>query len=533
MQETDIIMTKLKITSAALLLFTVAVSAQTFSSPLGSEKKPWTAIPQGNSDTYKFVVLPDKTGGSETGAFEKAIEEINRIAPDFVINVGDLVEGFVSDVKFSEPQWADMKQRLSKLEVPFFLVGGNHDLSSQAQTEDYIRRFGCTYYSFSYGPDLFLVLDTQEHSGRDISDTQVEYFRKVLDSWKGRHIYVFMHSPLWYPQNHGGYEYIDDMLQGHQYTVFSGHTHIYYYEERGGMEYYVVATAGGDSELRGAEVGEFDHYMLVTARDGKPAIANIPIGAMVANDVVNKNNAPVIGYMLGGGFLKVPYLILENKAPESFTFTLKAENPMDIPMHYAFAFPDAPGLRFEPCQSEGTLAPHESKSFEIKAGCKGIDEVGRIKISTTCGYSLNGKMKDIAGTTSLFTDIIRNLPLGSVEQICCRDPYKIEESWDYHGVDDGWFEFSVEHGRKSVKVSVTPHDDIRATDRMFVVFESGGSVKEYEVNLDDAVVDIPAKLVKDNRFSLNIKWIDNDDIQELDPSVLWWRLPDKPGEFRF
>ncbi|MBQ0086574.1 MAG: metallophosphoesterase, partial [Bacteroidales bacterium] len=130
-------MTKLKITSAALLLFTVAVSAQTFSSPLTSEKKPWTAIPQGNSDTYKFVVLPDKTGGSETGAFEKALEEINRIAPDFVINVGDLVEGFVSDVKFSEPQWADMKQRLSKLEVPFFLVGGNHDLSSQAQTEDY------------------------------------------------------------------------------------------------------------------------------------------------------------------------------------------------------------------------------------------------------------------------------------------------------------------------------------------------------------------------------------------------------------
>ena len=58
-------------------------------------------------------------------------------------------------------------------------------------------------------------------------------------------------------------------------------------------------------------------------------------------------------------------------------------------------------------------------------------------------------------------------------------------------------------------------------------------VKEYEVSMDDAVVNIPVKLVKDNRFSLNIKWIDNDDVRELDPSVLWWRLPDKPGEFRF
>ncbi|MCQ2174718.1 MAG: hypothetical protein MJY61_06270, partial [Bacteroidales bacterium] len=177
--------------------------------------------------------------------------------------------------------------------------------------------------------------------------------------------------------------------------------------------------------------------------------------------------------------------------------------------------------------------PHESLSFEINAESNGIDEVGRIQISTTCGYSLDGKLKDIDGTTSLFTDIIHELPLGGVERICCRDPYKVEESWDYHGVDDGWFEFSVERGRKSVKVSVIPHDDIRATDRLFVVFESGGAVKEYEVSMDDAVVDIPAKLVKGNRFSLNIKWIDNDDVQELDPSVLWWRLPDRPGEFRF
>ena len=58
-------------------------------------------------------------------------------------------------------------------------------------------------------------------------------------------------------------------------------------------------------------------------------------------------------------------------------------------------------------------------------------------------------------------------------------------------------------------------------------------VKEYEVSMDDAVVNIPVKLVKDNRFSLNIKWIDNDDVRELDPSVLWWRLPERPGEFSF
>lgn len=522
---------KYRLIATVMLLVSAAASAQTFSSPLTTDKKPWTSIPEAKADTYKFVVLPDKTGGSDTGAFECAIEEINRIAPDFVINVGDLVEGFVSDVKYSEPQWADMMQRLSKLEVPFFLVGGNHDLSSQAQTDDYIQRFGCTYYNFTYGPDLFLVLDTQEHTGRSISDKQVQYFKDVLDKWTGRHIYVFMHAPLWAPTCHGGYEEIDAMLQGRQHTVFSGHTHMYYYEERGGMEYYVVATAGGDSELRGAEVGEFDHYMLVTAREGKPAVANIPIGAMVANDVVNKYNSDMIGYMLGGGFLKAPYLMLDSAAPETFRFTLSADNTQGQPMHYSFRFPEDRGIVFEPACAEGTLAPHETLTFNIKAKCSGTSEIGRIPIETVCGYELGGKMKDISGTTSIYTDCVRHLPLGSRQEITCKDPYKISESWDYHGIDDGWFAFEVDHDKKNLKVTVYPHDDIRATDRLFVIFESGGAIKEYELSMDDAVVRIPLKLVKDERFSLNIKWIDNDDVKELDPSVLWWRLPDKPGQF--
>ncbi len=515
-----------------MLLACTLAGAQTFSSPLSTEKKPWTAIPECQANDYKFIVLPDKTGGSETGAFEKAIEEINRLAPAFVINVGDLVEGFVSDVKYSEPQWADMQQRLSKFEVPFFLCGGNHDLSSQAQTDDYIRRFGCTYYSFSFGPDLFLVLNTEEHGGRDISDEQVKYFKNVMDGWDGRHIYVFMHSPLWYPKNHGGYEFIDEMLQGHQYTVFSGHTHMYYYEERGGMEYYVVATAGGDSELRGAEVGEFDHYMMVSARDGKPAIANIPIGAMVANDVVSNKNALLVGTLLSSGFFKAPYLTFNQPVPETFRFTLSADNTTGEKMYYSFAMPEDKGIVFEPACGEGTLDPHETRTFSITAKCgKGCKEVGRIPITVKNGFEMNGSMKTVEHTVSLFTDYTRTLPLGCRDEIRCTDPYKIEESWDYHGTDDGTFDIEVDHDKTCIRVAVFLHDDIRATDKLYVIFQSGGQTKEYECKLDDGVVHIPLKLIKDNKFTLNVKWIDNDDVKELDPSVLWWRLPDKPAEY--
>lgn len=59
---------------AFLILASAAAMAQTFSTPLKTEKKPWTGIPAFAGNDYKFVVLPDKTGGDETGAFELAIE---------------------------------------------------------------------------------------------------------------------------------------------------------------------------------------------------------------------------------------------------------------------------------------------------------------------------------------------------------------------------------------------------------------------------------------------------------------------------
>lgn len=515
---------------AALAIMPALCGAQTFSSPLNTEKKPWTAEPAVKSDDYKFVIIPDKKGGVENGVFDLAVQEINRIAPDFVITVGDLIEGFVSDVSYAVPMWEDFMGRLEKLDAPFFFVGGNHDLTTQAQTDDFKRRFGASYYSFSMGPDLFLVLDSEEHGGRDISPEQVEYFRNILDGWEGRHIYLFMHSPLWYPRNHGGYEEVDSMLQGHQYTVFTGHTHTYYMEERGGMEYYVLATAGGESELRGAEVGEMDHYMLVSARDGKPAIANIPVGSMVPNDIVNKTTAGKVGWMLSDRYLALPYLKLGGPSVDAFSFDMTASNPMDDTMEFTYAFPEGTGISFSPCSGACTLGPGESRTFHVDAaGCSGI-EVGRIPVSTSCGYRLNGHMKVVDNTISLYTDYDRTVgeePL----TILCRDPYKVSESWDWSGVDDGWFEFTLSRDRKNVEIVVTTHDDIRATDKVIVDFETGGKRQSYEMEPETAVVRVPVRKIVDGEFLLNVRFVDNDDVREADPSVLWWRAPDRMGRF--
>ena len=49
--------------------------------------------PQEDPRSFTFVVHGDLTGGERPGIFAVAAAQINLLQPDFVINVGDLIEG--------------------------------------------------------------------------------------------------------------------------------------------------------------------------------------------------------------------------------------------------------------------------------------------------------------------------------------------------------------------------------------------------------------------------------------------------------
>lgn len=522
---------KHRLLSVVLALVSFGASAQTFSTILQTDNKPWTAVPKIKSTEYKFVVLPDKKGGDENGVFERAIQEINRLAPDFVINVGDLIGGYYTDVKYCERDWTDILERLKALDAPFFFVGGNHDLTNQLQTEDFRNRFGASYYSFCIDPDLFIILDSEEHDGRDISEAQVAYFKNILDGWNGRHIYVFMHSPLWFPQNHGGYEDIAPMLNGHDYTVFSGHTHQYYYEERNGMDHFIVATAGGDSERRGTLMGEFDHLMLVSARDGRPAIANIPIGTLVPNDIVDKSTMPLVNWMASRKYVTCPYIMLDSGKPAEFAAEFIAKNPFDQPMEFHLSFPENGDFVFAESQIDETIEPNSEKSFRVPIqNPKGL-EPGKLTAETGCAYTIKGCRQPVSGTVDILTDHVRRLPKTGKVIIQSKNPYEVNESWDWHGMDDGWFEFQIETTDKNVVIFVKTHDDIQALDKVEIFLESGGKKYSYSYELGEAQLKFPLSKIKNGKFTLNVSFTDNDDPEEADPSVLWWRLPSMPGQF--
>ncbi len=256
-------------------------------------RNPWTHLRLNNDpEKFQFLVVSDRTGGHRARIFSQAVEQINMLQPEFVLSVGDLIEGYTKDKARLANEWKEFQGYVAKLKMPFFYVPGNHDLSNTTEVEEWKERFGRSYYHFLYRNVLFLCLATDDQ-GEDkeygqISMEQVEYFKKVLAENKGvRWIIVSLHKPVWsmakFEQNN--FQLIEKELAGRNYTVFAGHVHRYQKFVRNGMNYYQLATTGGGSRMRGVDYREFDHVTWVTMGKEGPVVANILLDGILPDDL--------------------------------------------------------------------------------------------------------------------------------------------------------------------------------------------------------------------------------------------------------
>ncbi|MHB8896660.1 MAG: metallophosphoesterase family protein, partial [Candidatus Geothermincolia bacterium] len=117
----------------------------------------------------------DTTNGYGAIYYSKEIQQINRLHPDFCVFTGDYEFGQAYEHADRGAQWGGESteneyefdwfyQETQKLEVPVFLVPGNHDgyqysFSYGGDTFDqdlfnnWTHMFGPLYYTFNYGPD--------------------------------------------------------------------------------------------------------------------------------------------------------------------------------------------------------------------------------------------------------------------------------------------------------------------------------------------------------------------------------------------
>jgi len=257
------------------------------------DRNPWTHLRLNNDPAeFQFAVVSDRTGGHRESVFSRAVEQINLLQPEFVISVGDLIEGYTKDEARIAREWKEFQSYTCKLQMPFFYVPGNHDLTNAMQERVWKEKFGRRYYHFVFRDVLFLLVNSEDPPGGDLggamSAEQLAYFKKALEENQGvRWTIVALHKPLWSHAQveKNGWLEMEKLLAGRSYTVFAGHVHRYQKFVRQGQNYYQLATTGGGSKLRGVRYGEFDHIAWVTMKHSGPLIANVMLDGVLPEDL--------------------------------------------------------------------------------------------------------------------------------------------------------------------------------------------------------------------------------------------------------
>jgi len=263
-------------------------------------------------DRFTFAVHSDLTGGERDGIFDIAIAQLSLLRPEFIINVGDLIEGGSEDPAEINAQWNSFDERAGRARAPLFRVGGNHDLTGEVMRNLWRERYGRTWYHFRYKDVLFLVLDTEdntpermqeifearnhalevsrtqgwdafsktgyaamaENAAGNITAEQSKYFVDVIAANTDvRWTFLFMHKAPWLREDLAAFTAIEDALADRPYTVFNGHQHAYAYLKRRGRDYIRLATTGG-VQLTG-KGRSVDQVTLVTVTDDGVDIANL------------------------------------------------------------------------------------------------------------------------------------------------------------------------------------------------------------------------------------------------------------------
>lgn len=310
---------------------------------------PWSHLELRNDPkAFQFAIVTDRTGGARPGVFEDAIHKLNLLQPEFVMSVGDLIEGYTKDRRQIDREWDEFQGFISKLQMPFFYVPGNHDYSNPEMAKAWKERFGKDYYSFVYRGVLFVCLNSQEPQMHHIGEEQAKWFQRTLAEHPDvRWTLVFLHSPLWdetYPQDRG-WQRIEKALDNRRYTVFSGHFHSYMKRFRNDHRYYTLATTGGASEMRGPAHGEFDHVAWVTMTDAGPLVTNLMLQGIWGDEIRTPEIRKLVQQAEAGAMISIaPVILPSGPPPDKVRMEVILTNPLATPVELAFSLVPSEGV---------------------------------------------------------------------------------------------------------------------------------------------------------------------------------------------
>jgi UDP-2,3-diacylglucosamine pyrophosphatase LpxH len=234
------------------------------------------------------VVIGDRTAGAKNEIFERIINEVKILAPDFVLNTGDLIEGYTDDLKSVESEWDYIIRQMNRTAVPYYLTPGNHDQWSGQGESIYVQHFGKTYYSFDYEKCHFVIIDNSRYDSiAQIPKAQMSWLTQDLAKHKKAPLtFCLMHKPFWNYSNQAATIHKIFQAGGVDY-VFSGHDHHYMSKVWDSITYIQLGPSGSRyKDYNSEEQGAFQNYLLVNIKNNQASIAVIKPGNLLPDDIV-------------------------------------------------------------------------------------------------------------------------------------------------------------------------------------------------------------------------------------------------------
>lgn len=179
---------------------------------------------------------------------QKCADDMNKRQPVFVIQMGDIIDGYTDDIAASIEDMDTILKVFNQLHMPKYHVLGNHCVL--AGRENVKNKLGVDnfFYDFTFASApgwRFIVLDGNDAGYGVISDSQLEWFRAALGraQMNREKVICFCHYAL-LKEAAKTYRLANpqpvlDILDNHHHVVawFAGHEHTGGYAVRNGIHH--------------------------------------------------------------------------------------------------------------------------------------------------------------------------------------------------------------------------------------------------------------------------------------------------------
>ena len=182
------------------------------------------------------------------------------------------------------------------------------------------------------------------------------------------HVFLFIHHPRWLGRGYGDdWERVHKRLKdaGNVSAVFAGHIHTMRYDgPRDGIEYVTLATTGGNQSGAIPQAGYLHHYDIVTVRNGRIALAAVPVGEVLDVREITGDLIAQVNKVKSSPVKITPPLPLKNDQGGQHEITMTLTNPSDRSITAVLSH-GTKGSAFD-CQPDhhhATIKAGESKDF--------------------------------------------------------------------------------------------------------------------------------------------------------------------------